>query len=172
MTDRSNMNKRREPPHSAQGRRRCRRLCRGLGRDYRIPLCPVRGAEGAALSRNRGERRRRHHEEMLRRYRHQDRIHHGDHRRCHQARHHPAELVRRARYRIFLAEEARAVGQHSRARCQEDQGIQQHHPGLHQGRAAERQEDRRAGHRTLEGAVSRRRELQDILEDADRLRHA
>ena len=63
-------------------------------------------------------------------------IHHRDHRRRHQARDDPAQLLRRAGHRIFLAEEDRAVGQHPCPRRQEDQGIRQHHAGLHQGRDA------------------------------------
>ena len=42
---------------------------------------------------------------------------------------------------------------------QEDQGIRQHHAGLHQGPVAERQGDRRPGHRAEEGDVRRRRAL-------------
>ena len=41
-----------------------------------------------------------------------------------------------------------------RARRQEDQGIRQHHPGLHQRPATERQEDRQSRHGTMEGALS------------------
>ena len=172
MTESIEDQERRQPPHAAQGHRRRRRPRRRLRRHHRLSLCPLGRAEGAALSRHRGERGRRHLQEVPGRHRHQDRIHHRDHRRRHQARHHPAELVRRARHRIFLAEEAGAVGQHPCARRQEDQGIRQDHAGLHQGRVARRQEDRRPGHGALEGALSRRRELQDLLDDADRIRDA
>src|SRR5229473_345761 len=79
----------------AQGRRRSGRPCRGLRRHYRISLRSISRAKGSALSRNGGERRRRYLEEMPGRYRHQDRIHHGNDRRRHQTRHHPAQFVRR-----------------------------------------------------------------------------
>jgi hypothetical protein len=52
---------------------------------------------------------------------------------------------------------------------QEDQGIRQDHAGLHQGRVAERQEDRRPGHRAQEGDVPRRRALHEFSADADRM---
>ncbi len=44
-------------------------------------------------------------------------------------------------------------GQHPADGRQEDQGVRQHHAGLHQGPIAERQGDRRSGHGAEEGDV-------------------
>ena len=75
-----------------------------------------------------------------------------------------AELVRRSRHRVLQPQEAGAVGQHPADGRQEDQGIRQHHAGLHQGPIAQRQGHRRPGHRAEEGDVPRRRALDQILE--------
>ena len=127
------------------------------------------GGEGAALPRHRGQPIRRHHQEGEGRDRHHHPEHRRHHRRRHQARHHPAELVRHSRHRIFQPEEAGAVGQHPGDGRQEDQGIRQYHADLHQGPVAQRQGDRRPGHRAEEGDVRRGRALHEVLEDADRM---
>ncbi len=117
------------------------------------------GREGAALPRHRRQPERRHHQEGEGRHRHHHPEHRRHHRRRHQARRDAAELVRHSRHRIFQPEEAGAVGQHPPDGRQEDQGIRQHHADLHQGPAAQRQGDRRPGHRAQEGDVPRRPDI-------------
>ena len=170
MTERSSKTTEHQPPHAAA---RAPPLSpaspRARARSPDFRLCPVGGAGDAALSRHRGEPSRRTSPRRSRKIPASRSNTSGDHRRCHQARHHPAELVRPcstpniSRSRTSCR---RAIYRHG---CQEDQDVRQYHPGLHQGRIAERQEDRQPGHRAMEGALSRRQAFEEVLEDADRM---
>ena len=110
-------------------------------------------------------------DEMTKKVKARDRDHHPEHRRHDrrrdEARYHPAELVRHSGHRVLQPEEARALRQYPADGRQKDQGIRQHHAGLHQGPIAERQGDRRSGHRAQEGHVRRRAAFDQILENAD-----
>jgi len=71
----------------------------------------------------------------------------------------------------FSLKKLGAVGQHLRARRQEIKEFDNITPVFTRANCRTA-EDRRARHRALEGALSRRRRTQDILQDADRIRDA
>ena len=70
--------------------------------------------------------------------------------------------LRPGRHRVFLAEEDVPSGNLMGMDTKTIKIRRQDHADLHQGRIAERQEDRRPGHRAEEGDLPRRPELQDL----------